>query len=231
MDRLARIGSRLGRHTGRGEAWYRARFGAERSPVRIRPPRLVREPRTAANTGEYPRKGWTSGERVRSCSRLFVGLETANGPQRTRKGTAKGPQPSGEQMRDNHRVGESSEIELVRRAWDALAQDGPEVLGEVLAPDAQWYSVEDGQLCDGRKAIIDVMSRNLPGRLRGRIEETIQDGSRVIVAFRPEQPAQLDRPVREPRERWHTAGLVRAKAPVSVVVVDRVAVDGRFDRR
>ena len=54
-----------------------------------------------------------------------------------------------------------------------------------------------GQLCDGRKAIIDVMSRNLAGRLRGRVEETIQDGSRVIVAFRPEQPAQLDRPVDE----------------------------------
>jgi ketosteroid isomerase-like protein len=94
-------------------------------------------------------------------------------------------------------MGESPEIELVRRAWDALIQGGPEVLGEVLAPDAQWYGVEDGQLCAGRKAIIDVMSRNLVGRLRGRIEEAIQDGSRVIVAFRPEQPAQLDRPVDE----------------------------------
>src|ERR1700735_703012 len=92
-------------------------------------------------------------------------------------------------------MGESSEIELVRRAWDALIASGPEVLGEVLAPDARWYGVEDGQLCDGRKAIIDVMSRNLAGRLRGRIEETIQDGSRVIVAFRPERPTQLDRPV------------------------------------
>jgi ketosteroid isomerase-like protein len=86
---------------------------------------------------------------------------------------------------------------LVRRTWDALIQGGPEVLGEVLAPDARCYGVEDGQLCDGREAIIDVMSRNLAGRLRGRIEETIQDGSRVIVAFRPEQPAQLDRPVDE----------------------------------
>jgi hypothetical protein len=61
-------------------------------------------------------------------------------------------------------MGESPEIELVRRTWDALIQGGPEVLGEVLAPDAQWYGVEDGQLCDGRKAIIDVMSRNLAGR-------------------------------------------------------------------
>lgn len=94
-------------------------------------------------------------------------------------------------------MGESPEIELVRRAWDALIAGGPEVLGEVLAPDSKWSGVEDGQLCDGRNAIIDVMSRNLAGRLRGTVEETIQDGPRVIVAFLPEQPAQLDRPVDE----------------------------------
>jgi len=57
--------------------------------------------------------------------------------------------------------------------------------------------VEDGQLCDGREAIIEVMSRNLAGRLRGTVEETVQDGSRVIVAFRAEQPGHLDRPVEE----------------------------------
>jgi len=91
-------------------------------------------------------------------------------------------------------MGERPEIELVRRAWDALIDGGPQVLGDVLAPDAKWFGVEDGQLCDGRKAIIDVISRNLAGRLRGRIEEIIQDGSRVIVAFRPAHPAQLDRP-------------------------------------
>src|SRR5579863_8579211 len=42
-----------------------------------------------------------------------------------------------------------------------------------------------------RRAIVDVMSRNLAGRLRGRIEETIQDRSCAIVAFRPEQSAQV----------------------------------------
>ncbi len=67
----------------------------------------------------------------------------------------------------------------------------------MLAPDALWYGVEDGQLCEGRKAIIEVMSRNLRGRLRGGIEETIQDGSRVIVAFRPERSALLDRALDE----------------------------------
>jgi hypothetical protein len=52
------------------------------------------EPRTAANMGEQPRKRCASRDGIRSCSRLFVGLKTANGPQRARKGTAKGPQPS-----------------------------------------------------------------------------------------------------------------------------------------
>lgn len=93
-------------------------------------------------------------------------------------------------------MGESPEIEL-RRAWEAMIEGGPEVLGEVLASDARWYGVEDGQLCEGRRAIIDVMSRNLAGRLRGEIEETMQHGLRVIVAFRPEQPAQVDRPLDE----------------------------------
>jgi hypothetical protein len=64
-------------------------------------------------------------------------------------------------------MGESPEIELVRRAWDA-AEDGPQVLGEVLPPDAQWYGVEDGQLCDGREAIIEVMSRSLAACEAGR---------------------------------------------------------------
>jgi hypothetical protein len=50
-------------------------------------------------------------------------------------------------------MGESPEIELVRRAWDAMTQGGPEVLGEVLAPDAQWYGVQNGQLCEAVKRL------------------------------------------------------------------------------
>jgi ketosteroid isomerase-like protein len=84
-------------------------------------------------------------------------------------------------------MGESPEVELVRRAWDALIAGGPEVLGEVLAPDAQWCGVEDGQLCEGRKAIIDVMRRNLAGRLgaRGlpRLAALTRSGSRPTIAM------------------------------------------------
>jgi hypothetical protein len=40
-------------------------------------------------------------------------------------------------MSDNRAMGESPEIELVRRAWDALIAGGLEPLRAVLAPDAQ----------------------------------------------------------------------------------------------
>lgn len=46
----------------------------------------------------------------------------------------------------------------------------------VAAPDAQWYGVEDGQLCNGREAIVEMMSRNLAGRLQSRVEEAINMG-------------------------------------------------------
>ncbi len=92
---------------------------------------------------------------------------------------------------------DTDEVELLHRTWEAMAQGDFTVLEHTLAPDAEWHGVEDGQLCGNRNAILDVMRRNLPGRLRGRIEETIQAGPRVIVAFRPERPAQVDRPLDE----------------------------------
>jgi hypothetical protein len=57
-----------------------------------RSPRYLHKPRTEANTGENPGKWGVSAERVRSCSRLLVGSQTAKGPQREQKGTAKRPQ-------------------------------------------------------------------------------------------------------------------------------------------
>jgi hypothetical protein len=115
---------------------------------------------------------------VGRCSLVFAAIrwsadrEWTAGARKGRERTA----ASREWMSDNQGYGESPEIQLVRRAWDALIRGGPEVLGEVMAPDAQWYGVEEGQLCDGRKAIIDMMSRNLAGRLRGRIEEPSKMG-------------------------------------------------------
>ncbi|HEV3318258.1 MAG TPA: nuclear transport factor 2 family protein [Solirubrobacteraceae bacterium] len=93
-------------------------------------------------------------------------------------------------------MSDSPEIALLHRAWKALAGGDFAVLEESLAEGAMWHGVEDGQLCSGRTEILEVMTCNLPGRLRGRIEETIRTGPRVLVAFRPEQPSDAgDRPL------------------------------------
>jgi len=97
---------------------------------------------------------------------MFAGIGTAEGPQQQAKRTAKGPQPSAGGRARTRLWGDGAP------RVGCLAPGGGDVLGEVLAPDAQWYGAEDGQFCDGRKAIIEVKGRNLAGRVRGRIEET-----------------------------------------------------------
>jgi ketosteroid isomerase-like protein/catechol 2,3-dioxygenase-like lactoylglutathione lyase family enzyme len=90
-------------------------------------------------------------------------------------------------------VSESPEVELLHRAWEAMSRGDFAVLEASLAKDARWLTVNEGATnCEGRSAVIEVMSRNLAGRLRGRIEEMIQTGPRVIVAFRPEQPSDAE---------------------------------------
>ncbi|MHB1468006.1 MAG: nuclear transport factor 2 family protein [Solirubrobacteraceae bacterium] len=85
------------------------------------------------------------------------------------------------------------EVELLQRAFDALRSGDFGVLEHALAEDAGWRTVQEGDTnCAGRATIIETMTRSLGGRLRGRIDETIQTGSRVIVAFRPERPSDTE---------------------------------------
>ena len=95
------------------------------------------------------------------------------------------------------RIDASPEIELLHRAWEAMTTGNFAVLESALAQDAKWRTVEEGATnCEGRSMIIEVMSRNLQGRARGSIEEAIQIGPSVIVAFRPERPSDAaDRPL------------------------------------
>src|SRR5438128_9262628 len=87
-------------------------------------------------------------------------------------------------------LSESPEVELLRRSFEALSRGDFAVLSDALAEDAKWRTVDEGPTnCEGRRTIIEVMSENLAGRLRGSIEETIQSGPRVLVAFRPERPS------------------------------------------
>jgi ketosteroid isomerase-like protein len=93
--------------------------------------------------------------------------------------------------------GDSPEIDLAQRCFEALIHGDFAVLEASLAEDAKWLTVQEGATnCEGRDTIIGIMRRNLAGRLRGRIEESTQAGPRVIVGFRPEQPSEAgDRPL------------------------------------
>jgi ketosteroid isomerase-like protein/catechol 2,3-dioxygenase-like lactoylglutathione lyase family enzyme len=93
-------------------------------------------------------------------------------------------------------MSDSPDVALVHRAWEPHTRGDLSVIEAALAPDARWRAVQDGPWnCENRRAILDVMKRNLANGLRGRIEETIQSGQRILVAFRPEQPWQGERPL------------------------------------
>jgi len=93
-------------------------------------------------------------------------------------------------------MSESTDVELLHRSWEAMSGAGDlSVLEGALDPEAQWLGVEDGQICENRKMILTVMERNLHGGLVGRIEETVEVGGRIVVAFRPDQPRDDGRPL------------------------------------
>jgi ketosteroid isomerase-like protein len=92
-------------------------------------------------------------------------------------------------------MSESTDIELLHRTWEAMSGGDLSVLEGALDPDAQWLGVEDGQICENRKMILAIMKRNLKVGFAGRIEETIEVGGRIVVAFRPDHPRDDGRPL------------------------------------
>ncbi len=92
--------------------------------------------------------------------------------------------------------GSTADIQLLHRAWEAMSNAGDlRVLEGALDPDARWYGVQDGQLCENRKMILKVIRRHLPSGYAGQIEETVEVGGRIVVAFRPDQPRDDERPL------------------------------------
>jgi ketosteroid isomerase-like protein len=69
------------------------------------------------------------------------------------------------------------------------------VLERALDSEAKWRGVQDGQICENRKMILEVMERNLHDGFVGQIEETVEVGERIVVAFRPDQPRNDERPL------------------------------------
>ncbi len=93
-------------------------------------------------------------------------------------------------------MSESTDIKLLHRAWETMSVKGDlSVLEGALDPEAQWLGVEDGQICENRKMILKVMKRNLTVGFAGRIEETVEVGGRIVVAFRPDHPRDDGRPL------------------------------------
>lgn len=94
-------------------------------------------------------------------------------------------------------MSESAHIELLQRAWEAMSGAGDlSILEGTLDPQAKWRGVEDGPwICENRKMILEVMQRNMHGGLVGRIEEMVELDDRIVVAFRPGQPGNDERPL------------------------------------
>lgn len=86
-------------------------------------------------------------------------------------------------------INDSPEVALIQRAWAAMSRGDLSAFEQELAVDARWRAVTDGPWnCESREAILETLSRNLAGGVRGNIEEALQEGPRVLVAFRPETP-------------------------------------------
>jgi ketosteroid isomerase-like protein len=78
-------------------------------------------------------------------------------------------------------------VAVVHEAWSALGRGDLGALEAVFAPDARWRAVEDGPWnCEGRAAILEVLTRNLAGGVSGAIDDAFQIGDAVVVAFRPD---------------------------------------------
>jgi ketosteroid isomerase-like protein len=75
----------------------------------------------------------------------------------------------------------------VREIWAALSRGEFELVEAAFAADARWRAVEDGEWnCENRTQILGVMRENRARRvLEGEVDEVLDVGKRVVVAFRP----------------------------------------------
>jgi ketosteroid isomerase-like protein/catechol 2,3-dioxygenase-like lactoylglutathione lyase family enzyme len=93
-------------------------------------------------------------------------------------------------------VTEAVDLDLLRKAWEAIGVGDLSVVEAALDPEARWRAVADGPMnCEGRREIMEVLGRIITTGLRGEIEEMTQEGPRVLVGFRPELPRGDDRPL------------------------------------
>jgi ketosteroid isomerase-like protein len=79
----------------------------------------------------------------------------------------------------------SSNVELVRRGFDAAARGDLEVIGELLDPDVKWHGGDPASGCRNRAQALAFMQDRALRRL-GRLIDVIDAGEdRVVVVLQP----------------------------------------------
>jgi ketosteroid isomerase-like protein len=80
----------------------------------------------------------------------------------------------------------------VRETWQAWSSGDLDAIEAAFAPDARWRAVEDGPWnCENRAQILNVIRRNRErrGAPEGEVEQIVDVGDRIVVAFRPSNPS------------------------------------------
>ena len=75
--------------------------------------------------------------------------------------------------------------------WRAWSSGDFHAISAAFAPGARWRAVEDGPWnCANREQILNVMRQNRArrGAPEGEVEEIVDVGERIVVAFRPANP-------------------------------------------
>lgn len=78
----------------------------------------------------------------------------------------------------------TADAEVVRRAYDALANGRLEELEQFLHPDAQWLGVERGPWdCIGREQVLATLRERLQQNAVGELDEIRDVGDAVLVTL------------------------------------------------
>ena len=89
----------------------------------------------------------------------------------------------------------SSNVDLVRRGFEAIARGNLDAVSELLAPDARWYGAGyDDAGCRNRAEVVEFMRAALARGAVVSVRELIEAGDGVIAILDPAFPDRDDPP-------------------------------------
>jgi ketosteroid isomerase-like protein len=79
-----------------------------------------------------------------------------------------------------------SNVEIVRRGYEAVLRGDLETLGEILDPDVKWHGGDPSSGCQNRKQTLGWMRQNWlrRGAPPGEVVDVIDAGDKVVVIMR-----------------------------------------------